>query len=259
MGRASDEVGVPGAHVGGDVRRGLTGVDERERPGGVRGVGHPANVGNRSEHVGHRREREQLRAVEELLEVGEVEQVVRPERDPPKLDVTFSGEDVPWNDVGVMLELGEDDGVTGTDIRPRPGIRDEVDRLRGVAHEHHFVWFVGAEERGHLRARVFERGRGFFRNRVDAAVHVCVGLAVQAIHRVEYLYGLLGRRGGVEIDDPPSVHLSFQDREVRLNAGDVEAHRHAARASRKPSKPSASTRSASSWPPLATMRPLSRT
>ena len=64
-----------------------------------------------AEHVGHRAEREQLGAVEQLVEVGEVEAVVGGERDPPQLDAPLGGEDLPGHDVGVVLHVGEHDRV----------------------------------------------------------------------------------------------------------------------------------------------------
>ena len=64
-----DEVGVPGLHVGRDVRHVLARVDEHERAVRVRGVGERADVVDRAEHVRHRADREQPGAVEQLVEV----------------------------------------------------------------------------------------------------------------------------------------------------------------------------------------------
>ena len=55
------------------------------------------------------RDREQLGAVEQPVEVGEVEAVVGGERDPAQLDAALGGEDVPRHDVGVVLHLREHD------------------------------------------------------------------------------------------------------------------------------------------------------
>ena len=46
-----------------------------------------------------------LRAVEQLVEVGEVEPEVVGERDPAQLDAAFGGEHVPRHDVGVVLHV----------------------------------------------------------------------------------------------------------------------------------------------------------
>ena len=62
---------------------------------------------DRAEHVRHRGEREELGAVEEPVEVDEVEAVVGGERDPAELDAALGREDVPRHDVGVVLHLGE--------------------------------------------------------------------------------------------------------------------------------------------------------
>ena len=76
VGGERDEVGVPRLHVGGDVRHVLARVDEHERVVRVRGVGERPDLVDRAEHVRHRADREQLGAVEQLVEVGEVEPVV---------------------------------------------------------------------------------------------------------------------------------------------------------------------------------------
>ena len=89
----------------GEVRHRLAGVDEHEGAGGVGGVGERADVVDRAEHVRHRGDREQLGAVEEAVEVGEVEAVVVGEGDPAQLDAALGGEDVPRHDVGVVLHV----------------------------------------------------------------------------------------------------------------------------------------------------------
>ena len=116
----TDEVGVPLAHVDGEVRDGLRGVDEDLRPRGVRGVGERPDLVDRAEHVRHRGDGEQPGAVEETVEVGEVEAVVGGQRDPAQLDAALGGEDVPRHDVGVVLHLREHDGVAGLRGWPAP-------------------------------------------------------------------------------------------------------------------------------------------
>ena len=65
-----DEVGVPCLHVGAHVGHVLAGVDEDERVVRVGGVGERADLVDRAEHVRHRADREQLRAVEQLVEIA---------------------------------------------------------------------------------------------------------------------------------------------------------------------------------------------
>ena len=109
----ADEVGVPRLHVDRQVGDGLGGVDEHERARRVRGVGQQPDVVEGAEHVRHRGDRQQLGAVEQSVEVGEVELEVVRDRDPAQLDAALGDEDVPRNDVGVMLHLGDDHRVAG--------------------------------------------------------------------------------------------------------------------------------------------------
>ena len=140
-------------HVDRDVRDGLAGVDEHRGAGGVRGVGERADVVDRAEHVRHRGDREQLGAVEQTVEVGEVEPVVAVDGDPAQLDAALGGEDVPRHDVGVVLHVGEQDRVALAQVRAGPRVRDQVDRLGDVPGEDDLVRRAGVDEAGDLGAR----------------------------------------------------------------------------------------------------------
>ena len=129
----ADEVGVPGLHVDREVRHRLAGVDQHVGAGGVGGVGERADVVDRAEHVRHRADREQLGAVEQAVEVGQVEAVVVGDGDPAQLDAALGGEDVPRHDVGVVLHVREHDGIALAQVGACPRVRDEVDGLGGVA------------------------------------------------------------------------------------------------------------------------------
>ena len=61
-----DEVGVPCLHVGDVVRHVLAGVDDGERPGPMSSVGEQSHRGERAEHVAHRREGEDLGALQDV-------------------------------------------------------------------------------------------------------------------------------------------------------------------------------------------------
>ncbi len=75
---------------------------------------------DRAEHVAHRGEREHLGAVEQPVEVGEVELAVGGERDPAQLDAALGGEHLPRHDVGVVLHVGEHDDVAGAEVGAAP-------------------------------------------------------------------------------------------------------------------------------------------
>ena len=123
----------------------------------------------------------------QAVEVGEVEVAVGADRDPAQLDAELGGEQVPRDDVGVVLELGEHDGVAGPEVGAAPGLGHEVERLGGVLGEDDLAGCAGADEAGDLRAGALERGGGLLGDEVDAAVHVGVGRARSTCsHRVEH-------------------------------------------------------------------------
>ena len=141
-------------HVDRHLRDGLARVDEHVGAGGP-GRGHQErDVDDGADDVRHRGDGEQRRAVEEAVEVGEVEALIGGERDPAELDAALGGEDVPRHDVGVVLEVAEHDGVAGLQVGACPRVRDEVDRLGGVAREHDL-----ARSRARRRTRRPCRGR----------------------------------------------------------------------------------------------------
>ena len=51
------------------------------------------------------------------------------DRHHPQPGADLVSQQLPRNDVGVVLEVGDDDLVARADVGPPPGLRDEVDRL----------------------------------------------------------------------------------------------------------------------------------
>ena len=81
-------------------------------------------------------DRDHLRLAFEQRRVGvHVEQAVVGDADPVDLGARALGEELPRDDVGVVLHLGEHDPVAGADVGGAPGVGDEVDRLGRVANE----------------------------------------------------------------------------------------------------------------------------
>ena len=223
------------------------------------GVGQQSDVVERPEHVRHRGDGQQLRAVEQTVEVGEVELEVVRDRDPAQLDAALLDEDVPRHDVGVVLHLGDHHRIARPEVLPGPRVRDEVHRFGDVLREHDLARGARVEQPGHLGAGALVGGGRLLGDRVDASVHVRVVVAVVVLHGVEHRPRLLGRRRRVEVHERLAVDLALEDREVGFDAADVEDIGHPpTSAVRKASNPSPSRRSASSRPPEATMRPPSR-
>ena len=209
------EVAADRRHVDRDVRHGLRPVDEDERAGLVRLAGHLLDRVDRAQRVRHVGERDQLRLeLEQDVEHVLAQDPVVGDRDELEVRVLLLGEDLPRDEVRVVLHLGQDDHVAARDVLPAPRVGDEVDRLGRVAHEHDLVRVLGADERRDLDPRALP-GRGRLLGQlVDAAMDVRVVAAVVLVDRVDHDARLLRRRGRVEVHEAMPVDLLVEDREV---------------------------------------------
>ena len=140
---------------------------------------------------------------QEDLEDVEAEDAVVGDRDELEVAVALLDEELPRDEVGVVLHLGQDDRVAAVDVLPAPRVGDEVDRLGRVAGEDDLVGVGGVDEPGDLRAGPLVLGRRLLADRVDPAVDVGVVLAVVGVDRVDHDLRLLaastpsrGRRAG---------------------------------------------------------------
>ena len=92
-------------------------------------------------------ERDELRLEpEQDLEDVEAEDAVVGDRDELEVAVLLLDEELPRDEVGVVLHLGEDDLVAAADVAPAPRVGDEVDRLGRVAGEDDLVAVGGVDE-----------------------------------------------------------------------------------------------------------------
>jgi hypothetical protein len=133
------EVGAEGVDVGGDVRDVLARVDARQGTGRVGGIGEHPHRGDGADHVRHGRERQELRPVEQAVEIGEVQAAVVGEGDPAQLEAALGGQLLPGDDVGVVLELVSTTASPGPRLASTPGTGHQVERLGGVLGEHDLV------------------------------------------------------------------------------------------------------------------------
>ena len=126
---------------------------------------------------------------------------------------------LPWHDVRVVLDIADDDFVAGFEARRAPALRDEVDRLRGAAHEHDLAIRGGVEQRPRLLARLLEPIGRARAEPIDAAMHVRVLGAVELGDAVDDLTRLLRARPGIE---KHQTGIVVEDREFFPYAADIE-------------------------------------
>ncbi|MBV6464816.1 MAG: hypothetical protein PGMFKBFP_00081 [Anaerolineales bacterium] len=211
-----DEVRAEGLGVDREMRGGLGRVHEGRRADFAREADDLGRGVHRPEDIGHLGERDQLRVTREKRAVRvQVEQAVRRHGDEVQLDAAFRRQHVPRHEVGVVLHLGQDDQVSGFEIRPRPGIRHEVDGLGRVARVDDLPRRFRVDELRDLLARLLVQRGGLFRQRVDAAMDVRVRAAVEIVHRLDDRERFLRSGRGIEIGHArPAGGSAFEDREV---------------------------------------------
>ena len=138
-------------------------------------------------------------------------------------EVPVARDQQPGRDVGIVVDLGDDDLVARVE-RPRQGVREqEVDR--GRVRAEHDLLFGAAEEVGRGQMRVDEQlvGSGGGHERaadVRVGAHEVVGdCASDGV-------GRLGAAGTVQVHDRNAVDLACERREAGAAPGDVESLGH---------------------------------
>ena len=139
-----------------------------------------------------------------------------------QVGVLLLGQQLPGHQVGVVLELGQHDGVRAADVAPAPGVGHEVDGLRGVAHEDDLAAVRCADEARHLPAGALVGGRGLLADGVDAAMDVGAVAAVVGIHGLDHDARLEGRGGAVQVGQAAPAEVALEDGEVAADGLRVE-------------------------------------
>src|SRR5262249_41750130 len=149
---------------------------------------------------------------EELLVLLEDDLAAVVDRGDAEARALLGAEELPRDDVRVVLEPGDDDLVARADVPPAVALRDQVDRLRRAAQEDDLAWGRGVQEAAHLLARGLVGIGGPPGERVRRAVDVRVLVLVEMLQTIDDRLGLLGRRAVVEPDQRAAVHLLLEDR-----------------------------------------------
>ena len=146
------EVGAELLDVDRHVRHGLGAVDQDQRAGRVGHLDHLPDGVDRAERVRDVGERHELRLEpQEDLEDVQPEEAVVGDRDELEVAVLLLDEELPRDEVRVVLHLGEHDHVAARDVLPAPRVRDEVDRLGRIPGEDDLVRVRRVDEPGDLR------------------------------------------------------------------------------------------------------------
>ena len=174
-------------------------------------VGHINDLANRidrAKSVRNVRDADELRfRPEQLREFLEDQLAAVVDRNHSQLRAAVFAEKLPGHDIRMVLHVGDDHFIARMNLRAAVGLRDEVDALRGAAHEDDFGWARGVDEFLHGRARRFVFLGRLFGKMVDGAVNIGVGALVIPGNRVDHGARLLRRGSVVEIDEWLAVDL----------------------------------------------------
>jgi len=96
----------------------------------------------------------------------------------------------------MVLEGGNQDFVTGTQLACAPTVRDQVNCLGRAAGEHDLRRVAGIDKAGHDDSRAFICLCGGRCQLIGGAVHICVCCFIKSPFRLEHAARFL-RGGGV--------------------------------------------------------------
>ena len=176
-----------------------------------------------AERVRNLREGDELGpAVEELAVLFQQHLAVVIDRHDAQLRALGERKLLPRHDVGVMLEMRDDDLVARTHVLQAERVRHEVDGLGGAAHEHDLLRRRRIDEARHLVAGslvgIRRTGSQLVRRTVDVGVFVLI----EVRQAIDDRFRLLRRGRVVEPDQRPAVHGLRQDRKIPPDGVDVE-------------------------------------
>src|SRR2546430_2427041 len=126
-------------------------------------------------------------------------------------------EQLPGDEVAVVLHFGEDNQVSGRDIGITPAIGHKIDAFSGVACEDDLFALASVDEAGYFHARPFHLGGSFLADLVDTAMDVGMSGLVIGAHGLNDTIGLLRTRRAVEVNQRFAVYLAREYWEVFAN------------------------------------------
>ena len=223
MAREREEVHVQRLHVHRQMGDRLRAVEQHRHAVAVRD---PDHLLGRLDHAGdvrHLRHRHQLGPVREHARVAVKLHAARVVGgDEAQLCADPLGQHLPWNQIAVVLDLGQQDLVIRAHVVVAPRPRHQVDRLGGPAGEDDLVRPCGVDESRDPCAGVLILRGGVLAERVQAAVDVRVVRLVVLANRVNDRPRLLRGRRVVQVDERLVVDPLRQDREVGTDPRDIK-------------------------------------
>ena len=209
------EVGVERLHVDGHVGDALGTVHQHGDAVGMGGGYHFAHGVHRAEDVADVRHADEARAVgEEPLVFIQQQLAAVVHGDDAELDALAHLQQLPGNDVAVMLHGGDDDLVALAEEGFAEAGGEQVDALRGAASEDDFVGAASVDEAADSLAASFVEFSSLLRKEVNAAMDVGVDAVVLVGDGINHTAGLLGSSAVVQVDQWLAINSTGENRKI---------------------------------------------
>ena len=219
------EIAIQFRHIHRNMGNGLGPVEQHRNAVTVRQFHNLRHRVNRTQSVGLVNDRDQLGAVvEQAFVLVQQQFAVIIDGNNPQPRPLFLSQDLPGDNVGVMLHSGDDDFIAGANLLAAPGLRHQVDALGSAAHKDDFPVGGGVEQLARLFPGPFVGVSSPLAEGVHAAVDIGVFVGVVVDQRVDDRLGFLAGGGVVQIDQRLAVDGLLQDGKVRPDAGRVEGN-----------------------------------
>jgi len=186
-----EPVAIQRLHVSPQMRDRLRTIQQDP---GAGSMGHVDDLSGRrdgAERVRNLSERHQLGTrVQQFGVFIELQLAVIIDRNHAQSRSLFSAQHLPRHDVGVVLQMADDDFIIATDIGAAPGLGHQIDRLGGAAGEDDLVQRSGIEEApGALAGTLIGLRHGVgekMQPAVDVGIFTLIGTAdaIQHLHRL---------------------------------------------------------------------------
>ena len=193
------------------MRHALGGVDEHLGADLVRSGDDVFKRVANTQNVGGMDHADEFCTLKSVMECVHIECEMLGDGHVAKFHTSLLCEHLPGNNIGMVLHLGQDDGVALGQVRTTPSMGDEVDGLGRAAGDDDFVSVEASLE---FAAAGFVAFGCFTCEGVNGSVDVGVGFGVVIIHRVQDDLRLLCGRSVVQIDQRIAVNLTLQNREL---------------------------------------------
>ena len=220
------QISTQGRHIDRHLRHSLRCIDDHDGTDGVGLLGdHPDGV-DRPQHVRGQRQRDDLGApINEPLRLSllEVEPAVISDVEPPQGGTGALTDDLPWNQVGVVLHHRNDDLVTRSETLTQ-GVRAQIKGFRRVRQSHHFLGARRPDKpRKAFPPTLISLGR-LQPELVHGPCNIGVVTRVVVAQSVNNNLGFLGSVSRVEVRQRVIPHPGGQDGKVFPDLLDVVAH-----------------------------------